>query len=114
MSGSVTIAQAQLAIDSFDSLVGMMVKSTKKAGLPILEERKRKLITALGYYASLKDGHDRQVYAGVAGAIVSLRIIPAKVSPIIRSITNSIKVRSFSPQLTREITDTVYDRNKKM
>lgn len=93
-AGSFSIVQAQQAISGFDRLIPLMGKGTKKDVLPVLEEKKRKLIIAVSYFEGTKHKHDRQVFAAIGGAVVALRVIPAKVTPVIRSLTNSIKVRS--------------------
>ena len=90
--GTFTIRQAQQASANFDALARMMGKATAKEVLPALEERRRKILTAVGYFEVVKGKHDRQVYAAIGGALVALRAIPAKITPVIRSITNSIKV----------------------
>lgn len=84
---------AQQVAGSFNALVPLMGKGVRKNVLPALEERQRKIVSAIGYYEATKSKHDRQVFAALGGAVVALRVIPAKLTPVIRSITNSIKVR---------------------
>lgn len=92
-AGSFSSIQANQAISGFDALIPLMGKGTNKTVLPALEERKKKLVVAMSYHDATKATHDRQVFAALGGAVVALRVIPAKVTPIIRSITTSIKVR---------------------
>lgn len=94
LPASFGIEQAQQIVNSFNALVQMMGKGARKTTvLPILEERRRKIEAAIGYYGAVKSKHDRQVFASLGGAVVALRAIPVKISALIRSITNSIKVR---------------------
>lgn len=90
------IQQAHQVAKSFDALVPHLGRGAKKMALPLLEERQRKIVTSIGYYEATKSKHDRQVFAALGGAVIALRVIPAKLTPVIRSITNSIKVSSFS------------------
>lgn len=92
-AGSFSSIQANQAISGFEALIPLMGKGTNKTVLPALEERKKKLVVAMSYHDATKATHDRQVFAALGGAVVALRVIPAKVTPIIRSITTSIKVR---------------------
>ncbi|GAA6038936.1 hypothetical protein JCM8097_000582 [Rhodosporidiobolus ruineniae] len=85
------IQQAQLVAGSFDRLVPLMTVKSKKAVMPVLEERLRKVQGGIAYFESVKAKHDRQVFAALGGAVIALQAIPAKITPLIRSITNSIK-----------------------
>ncbi|KAK4703463.1 TATA-binding protein-associated factor, partial [Phenoliferia sp. Uapishka_3] len=85
------IQQARQVAGSFDALVALMPTAAKKNFLPALQEQHRKVITAAGYYEATKAKHDRQVYAALGGAVIALRVIPTKLTPVIRSITSSIK-----------------------
>jgi len=87
------VAQAQLVADSFSALVSLMQAKSKKAVLPSLEERQRKVLGGIAYFEGVKARHDRQVFAALGGAVIALQAIPAKITPLIRSVTNSIKVR---------------------
>ena len=87
------IQQARQVATSFDKLVALVPAAAKKTALSALEEQHRKVVTAAGYYEATKAKHDRQVFAALGGAVIALRVIPAKLTPVIRSITSSIKVR---------------------
>lgn len=87
------IQQARQVATSFDKLVALVPAAAKKTALSALEEQHRKVLTAAGYYEATKAKHDRQVFAALGGAVIALRVIPAKLTPVIRSITSSIKVR---------------------
>lgn len=95
-----TLATAQSAATTqFDSLFGQLGKSAAKSAGPGLQDRQRKVIVSIGYYAVMKDRYDTQVAAGVAGALVALRVLPAKFGGLIKAIMDSIKVSSMVPVL---------------
>ncbi|CAG8585522.1 5915_t:CDS:10, partial [Racocetra fulgida] len=56
-----------------------------------LNDRKRRVLSSIGYYESTKQKNDVVVFAAVAGAVVALRALPPKLNPVVRSIMNSIK-----------------------
>ncbi|KAI5477115.1 hypothetical protein MNV49_006843 [Pseudohyphozyma bogoriensis] len=85
------IVHARQVVASFDALVPLMAKAAKPKILPLVEEQHRKISAAVGYYEGMKGKYDRQVFAAVAGAVIALRIIPAKLTPLIRCITTSLK-----------------------
>ncbi|KAL8276295.1 hypothetical protein RQP46_011323 [Phenoliferia psychrophenolica] len=85
------IQQARQVAASYDALIALTSPTARKVILPTLEEQHRKVVTAAGYYEATKARHDRQVYAALGGAVIALRVIPAKLTPVIRSITSSIK-----------------------
>ncbi|SPO38981.1 related to MOT1 - transcriptional accessory protein [Pseudozyma flocculosa] len=80
-----------VAQQGFDSLLVQVGSRAKKAALPLLEDRQRKLIAAIGFYQATKDKQDIQVYASTASAVISLKVLPSKLNPVIRSIMNSVK-----------------------
>ena len=86
-----SITTAHNVVTSFDALAGLIPKPAKAKALPALTERRNKLLGAIGYYDATKAKHDRQVYAALGGAVVALGAIPTKITPVIRSITASIK-----------------------
>lgn len=81
----------------FDALVANVSKKTLKVVHPSLKEKQMRVVGSIGFYLSMKDRHDRQVQAAVAGAVISLRTLPAKLNPVIRSIMNGVKVRTPPP-----------------
>lgn len=85
-----------VAQQGFDSLLIQVGSKAKKAALPLLQDRQHKLIASIGFYQATKNKQDIQVYASVAGAVIALQVMPAKLNPVIRSIMNSVKVRSNS------------------
>ena len=81
----------QVAGPTFDALVQRMPKASAKTVLPALRERQMKVVGSIGYYLAMKEKHDRQVSAAVASAVIALRVMPAKLNPVIRSIMNGVK-----------------------
>ncbi|SPO28928.1 related to MOT1 - transcriptional accessory protein [Ustilago trichophora] len=80
-----------VAQSGFESLLAQAGSKAKKAALPLLEDRRRKLIAAIGFYQANKERQDTQVFASIAGAVISLKVLPSKLNPVIRSIMNSVK-----------------------
>lgn len=94
------IATAQAVIgSSYLKLVNTMTSAAKgktKAEvadvLPRLEEKKSKISIGVAMFTDLKERWDIQLYASLAGTLVALNCIPAKLNPLIKSVMNSIKV----------------------
>ena len=80
-----------VAQSGFETLLSQAGSKAKKAALPLLEDRQRKLIAAIGFYQANKERQDTQVFASIAGAVISLKVLPSKLNPVIRSIMNSVK-----------------------
>ena len=80
-----------VAQNGFESLLSQAGSKAKKAALPLLEDRRRKLIAAIGFYQANKEKQDTQVYASIAGAVILLKMLPPKLNPVIRSVMNSVK-----------------------
>lgn len=74
------------------SLVPLLGRVSKKAAMASLEDRRRKLQHVISIYERDKIMFDTQLDATVASAVVALREIPGKISPLIKGLTNSIKV----------------------
>lgn len=88
-----TLATAQTTVTThFDALLGNLGKSVAKAITPGLKERQMKVIASIGYFSVMKERYDTQVAAGVAGALVALRVLPTKFGGLIKAIMDSIKV----------------------
>lgn len=103
LGANFTVTQATQIVANFSVLVSRIKGGSKSAALPALEERKRKIEIAMGYYEATKARHDRQVFAAMGGALIALRAIPAKLTPLIRCITNSIKVSTrFSDRIINQ------------
>ncbi|CAG8530565.1 8145_t:CDS:10 [Ambispora leptoticha] len=76
--------------DTFDQLSANIHKN-RKSIIEALDDRKRRVLSSIGFYESSKQKLDTNVYAAISGAIVALRVLPPKLNPVIRSIMNSIK-----------------------
>lgn len=88
-----TLSTAQQAATThFDALMGQISKNTVKQASPGLKDRQMKVIASIGFFAVMKERYDTQVAAGVAGALVALRVLPAKFGGLIKAIMDSIKV----------------------
>lgn len=87
------VTHAIQAVSVFRSLLPFLGKGLRKTVLPALELREKNILISVGYFGSMKATHDRQVFAAIGAAVVALRTIPPKITPLIRSLTNSIKVR---------------------
>jgi hypothetical protein len=120
LGGAFGIQQAHQVAKSFDVLVPLIGKAVKATAFPLLEERHHKILMAIGYYEATKAKHDRQVFAAIGGAVIALRVIPAKLTPLIRCITNSIKASSLrslvgtdtdSMNIHRTRTTSIYKRD---
>ncbi|CAG8635853.1 9967_t:CDS:2, partial [Paraglomus occultum] len=81
----------QLTTETFDTLTSYVPPAIHSAVLPQLQDRKRRVLSSIAYYQSTKQKTDINVNAACAGAVVSLRVLPPKLNPIIRSIMSSIK-----------------------
>ncbi|CBQ68835.1 related to MOT1-transcriptional accessory protein [Sporisorium reilianum SRZ2] len=80
-----------VAQNGFETLLSQAGSKAKKAALPLLEDRRRKLIASIGFYQANKEKQDTQVFASIAGAVISLKMLPPKLNPVIRSVMNSVK-----------------------
>ncbi|GAA5821317.1 hypothetical protein JCM11251_004568 [Rhodosporidiobolus azoricus] len=85
------IAQAHVVANSYNALLALVTAKNKKTVLSNLENQQQKVKGGIAYFENVKEKHDRQVYAALGGAVIALQEIPAKITPLIRSITNSIK-----------------------
>lgn len=86
------IQHAQQVIETAPKLISRMDEAAKKKYRTALETRLRKVTTAIGYYESTKSDRDRQVSAALGGGVIALGVLPQKLTPLIQSITNSLKV----------------------
>ncbi|GAA5936334.1 DNA-binding ATPase [Sporobolomyces koalae] len=88
-----TQATAQQVQTSYAALLPHLglKPAAKKNLLPQLEERYRKVESGLAYLEANKTKQERMVFAALGGALIALKAIPAKMTPLIRSVTSSIK-----------------------
>jgi TATA-binding protein-associated factor len=81
----------------FNTLASQLGKVRgKQAIIASLEDRRKRIVTSIGFYDETKQKADTNILATLAGAVVALGVLPAKLNPVIRSVMNSIKVRERS------------------
>ncbi|WWC63144.1 uncharacterized protein I303_105744 [Kwoniella dejecticola CBS 10117] len=76
---------------TFDALAKLLTKPAQKAALSALKDRQRKIMGSIGYFSVMKERYDTQVMAGIAGALVALRLMPSKLGPVIKSLMDAVK-----------------------
>ncbi|OCF37798.1 TATA-binding protein-associated factor [Kwoniella heveanensis BCC8398] len=87
-----SLTTAQTAIFShFEALSRLLTKPAQKNALPSLQDRQRKIMGSIGYFSVMKERYDTQVMAGIASALVALRVMPAKLGPVIKSLMDAVK-----------------------
>lgn len=87
-----TVESAQRVVTSdFNLLSSAVGPRVRQTALPLLEDRRHKIIAAVAFYRDAKDKQDTQVYAAISAALIALKTLPSKLNPIIRSIMNSVK-----------------------
>lgn len=92
MSNAFTVDMAkEVAGSGYESLVAQLGPKARKTSMAGLEQRRMKLIASIGFYTTVKSKQDTQVFASVAAAVISLKLLPSKLNPVIRSIMNSVK-----------------------
>jgi TATA-binding protein-associated factor len=88
-----TIEYASNVVNNdYQTLLPLLGRANKKTALASLEDRRRKLLHVIGMYEGDKVAFDTQLDAAAAAAVVALREIPGKISPVIKGFTQSIKV----------------------
>ena len=78
----------------FDELKDKLGR-TKKRELGVLKEKRSKVAASIDHYIEVKVQHDIRVSAAFAAAFIAFKSTPDKVSPIVKGIMNSIKVRWY-------------------
>lgn len=92
-----TLARANQVIgEEYAHLLASMKEKTRNSARPALDELQGKIQAAVARAGGLKESEDIRVFASLAGAAVALHALPAKLNPVIRSLTNSIK---FEPNV---------------
>lgn len=84
------LQHAHAMIEQLPALLKLL-PTGPQSSLADLSERHAKLRQAVDYYEHLVAQHDRQVLAAVGGAMIALGALPPKLTPVIRSITTSLK-----------------------
>jgi TATA-binding protein-associated factor len=83
---------SRLVNHDYQTLLPFLARVNKKTALASLEDRRRKLLHVIDMYEKDKAAFDTQLDAAAAAAVVALREIPGKISPVIKGFTQSIKV----------------------
>ena len=87
-----TIHTAQMVVGPhFDALAKSLGKNAVKM-LPSLQDRQRRVMISMGYLASMRDRLDVQVFSAVCGALIGLRVMPAKFGPVVKSVMDGVEV----------------------
>ncbi|CAE7140157.1 unnamed protein product [Rhizoctonia solani] len=89
--GTFSLVYAQRFVgEIFDGLKASVPRGKKKE-IPGLEEKKSRLVLGIERYGVVKGQWDTRVFAAVAAALISLRVHPSKLNPLVRSIMNGVK-----------------------
>ncbi|WAQ86176.1 hypothetical protein PtA15_6A808 [Puccinia triticina] len=97
-----TIEYASHVVNNdYPSLLPLLGRANKKTALASLEDRRRKLLHIISMYERDKVAFDTQLDAAAAAAVVALREIPGKISPVIKGFTQSIKNENVLELQTR-------------
>ncbi|GEM06888.1 SNF2-related helicase [Rhodotorula toruloides] len=91
------IQQAQLVANSFNALAALVQPKSKKAAIPQLEERLRKLQSGIAYFEGVKSKHDCQTEENIDLQVRSARSIAAFID-YCSSPTSTVRVNP-SPKL---------------
>ncbi|WVW85765.1 hypothetical protein I302_107803 [Kwoniella bestiolae CBS 10118] len=87
-----SLATAQQAVGpTFEGLSKILSKPAQKVALGSLKDRQRKVMGSIGYFSVMKERYDTQVMAGIASALVALRVMPSKIGPVIKSLMDAVK-----------------------
>ncbi|WVQ82019.1 hypothetical protein IAT38_004147 [Cryptococcus sp. DSM 104549] len=87
-----SLATAHAAVSTrFDALAKQLSKAATKNALPGIRERQRKVMGSIGYFAVMKERYDLQVMAGMAGALVALKVMPGKFGGVIKNLMDGVK-----------------------
>jgi TATA-binding protein-associated factor len=94
--GFFTIASAKASLEWFDGLHNLFQKPKKKRDVARIDDAKKAIRELIYTFEERKSLQDLRVYAALAGAAISLKNMPPKLTPLIKGITNSLKVsRSY-------------------
>lgn len=89
-----SLATAQTAVGPhFDALSKLVSKVKAKTALPALADRQRKVMASIGYFGVMKERYDIQVSTAICGALIALRVMPAKFGPVVKNVMDGVKVR---------------------
>jgi TATA-binding protein-associated factor len=87
-----SIANAEKVIgDDFDRLKKAMAPGQRLIALPQLQEAREVAATAVEEARTIKQARDARIKAAAACALVAMKVLPKKPSPLIKAIMDSIK-----------------------
>ncbi|TDL27615.1 SNF2 chromatin remodeling protein [Rickenella mellea] len=89
--GCFTINIASAAVGPMFEKLKDSLGRTKKKELAAIQEKRQKVIISIDRYKEIKVQHDIRVSAAFASAFVALKVVPDKVSPIVKGIMNGVK-----------------------
>ena len=75
----------------FDALNTLLTEKGRAAAQSLLDELRQRIQIQIARTEALKEAQDVQVYSAIAGAVVAIRVLPAKMNPLIRSAMNGLK-----------------------
>ena len=89
-----SLSTAQTAIGPhFDALLKLVKAAVRSTALPSLQGKQRKIMASIGYFSIMKERYDIQVSTAVCGALIALRVMPAKFGPVVKSVMDGVRVR---------------------
>ena len=91
--GGFTIDTAQAAVGALYTRLKDSLGKTRRKELSVISEKHSNTVASIERYTEVKGQHDVRVAATFAAAFVAFRSTPEKVSPVVKGIMNSIKVR---------------------
>ncbi|KAI5122989.1 hypothetical protein M0805_006867 [Coniferiporia weirii] len=89
--GAFSIVTAQKVVGPIFTQLKESLGRTKKKELIALHEKRVRLEASIQHYNDIKNQHDTRVSAAFAAAYVALKMVPEKVSPIVKGIMNGVK-----------------------
>ncbi|KAG0149490.1 hypothetical protein CROQUDRAFT_687820 [Cronartium quercuum f. sp. fusiforme G11] len=101
VTGFTIEAALKVVNQDYPALLPLLGRGSKKVAMASLEDRRRKLQHVISLYEKDKVIFDTQLDAAVASAVVALREIPGKISPLIKGLTHSIKNETIVDLQTR-------------
>lgn len=91
--GGFTIDTAQAAVGAMYTRLKESLGKSRRKELSIIGEKRTNVMINIERYDEIKEQHDVRVAAAFAAAFIAFRGTPDKVSPVVKGIMNSIKVR---------------------
>ncbi|KAI8966794.1 hypothetical protein F5Y11DRAFT_4073 [Daldinia sp. FL1419] len=105
--GAFSLTTAEKCInDDFDRLKRAMVPAQRLIANQQLNELRTAIVEAIEDAKSIKDTRDVRIRAAAACALIAMRVLPKKPSPLIKAIMDSIKLEE-NQQLQTRSADTI-------